>query len=413
MLLINPGNLLFTNQEYIISSDKNYALTDIDSPYISISVHINKKRNDIIMLKGKYKLTGTFDFTIDDPDTIGNIYNYLTDNPNISGGASHNLCEYLTAYILTIEKDEKEIISQTYKSTPSENRNINQIIFDGFIYGISTYITFLKLLTYDEIWDELPYQITLPAIIETGNILNQNMFKYMEIPLQTWGKTVKGPLKFVIDQIINFMNIYGNLFDEGPTVDINKILLETVIGFSMNTIEKADKLKDDVKKINSDLLHIKEKIDKSVKDNVNVLCEEANKVISNKIENLTHQIETFTVNQPICKNIVKEVIQNIDGIIPKMIEDHLNRMLPNSLPDATALNNKISLLEGKIDTLTELYIELSKKINTMSSNDKIPDLGDNKTLNDLEREKNAFDNRSTFHVIDLQSRSPGGRGMDR
>lgn len=137
---------------------------------------------------------------------------------------------------------------------------------DMFFIGLATYMGFLALLEVPEVWDSLPFQFNLPSSVMSGNCLNRNMFRYLEIPLHAARRVAKHPCLFVIDTVLTFINGWGHFFDEGPCLDhqFERSILETIVSFSSALLEHAEQVQQGRKEIKHAVTTIEAEIEEAM-----------------------------------------------------------------------------------------------------------------------------------------------------
>jgi hypothetical protein len=99
----------------------------------------------------------------------------------------------------------------------------------SLVEGIVCYLSFFALAEMESFHDLLPLHFSIPALTE-GNLMNENMFHYMEVPLHSLHHVATSPLQDLVGAILNFINRWGHLFQEGPVVDRSRVIMETMAG---------------------------------------------------------------------------------------------------------------------------------------------------------------------------------------
>lgn len=250
---------------------------------------------------------------LDTMETVGSITYHLTDFDNQS------LITHINELMKKMCSSDLEIIENDWRQRVETDNDVK--ITDIFIMGVATYLGFLALLEIPEMWDEMPFQFTLPTSVMSGNTLNNNMFRYLQHPLAASRKVAPTHLLMMIDLVISFMNSWGDFFDDGPEVEIERSLLETVTGFSHSIIEKADDIrlfKIEMKNhLNESILNIHRKIEEEM-----IMLNNKETLWNAKLNESFKKLEE---KSSIIYNRIDELFEQWSKKISQQIENELDR----------------------------------------------------------------------------------------
>jgi hypothetical protein len=196
---------------------------------------------------------------LDSDETVGCLSYQLCDRDGD--------CSFYQRIKCLIEKMCPADVNAIMESSPFLPQNsIKPKPTDMFFIGLATYLGFLALLEVPEVWDSLPFQFNLPSSVMSGNALNRNMFRYLEIPLHAARRVAKHPSLFVIDIVLTFINGWGHFFDEGPCLDhqFERSILETIVSFSASLLEHAQEVTNGRKEIKQAVTTIEAEIEEAM-----------------------------------------------------------------------------------------------------------------------------------------------------
>lgn len=142
--------------------------------------------------------------------------------------------------------DLEEMVQGTNLSGPTFHPgSVKRAAADLFLVGLVTFLGFVCILDSahgPRFWEVLPFYFTLPACGPCGNLLSQNSFEYFRCSLQAMARLSNGLERNVIDSILAFFNVWGTLFNPGPTFDTNRLVMEVIGGFAEATMERLSML---------------------------------------------------------------------------------------------------------------------------------------------------------------------------
>jgi hypothetical protein len=162
---------------------------------------------------------------IDDEFTFRSLF-YST------GDIGESLLERIVTYMRSLPPDEVSVIIKEY-----EKYIENGVILDGLIAGIAAYMAFLFLNENSVFMNQMPFQFGSPWMVNSGNIVNRNMFQYLSLPLTSLAKVSHDVLLQLILFIQSFINIWDPLFIDGPVIGSSneaRLCVEIISGFSQH-----------------------------------------------------------------------------------------------------------------------------------------------------------------------------------
>jgi hypothetical protein len=171
------------------------------------------------------------------------------------------LLQKITNHINNMNEQDLIVIADRYPSqgiTPNGVPEINtfndylpnslgQRVIDIFIISLAAYLVSIELLINNNEFNELlPFRVSLP--FTSDNILTQNVFRYLLSPCQAYINLLNNDssiIRTIIQNIVEFINVWGHLFEEGTYLDRNGSLIEILDGyysqivFFINKIERS------------------------------------------------------------------------------------------------------------------------------------------------------------------------------
>lgn len=216
---------------------------------------------------------------------LQNVSLFLNSETLKEGSLVDRISQYLTFYN---ESDLSALLLPVLSDTTA-NSTISvptgstvQSGVDGFVVGLVSYLAALKFLLEDNVYRDLPFHFTLPYYNVNENCMNCNMFKYMCYPataIATHG-VVSGS-RILFEQILTFCNEWGPVFDEGPAMDYEPAILDTVSGYCKLTIS-------DLSEFQRQMLYLQDQLSNSeeqIRGTVSVVIEEAKEEIDSTVSN--------------------------------------------------------------------------------------------------------------------------------
>lgn len=141
-------------------------------------------------------------------------------------------------YMNSLDSDVLAVVTQEYSRRLSDCT-----LLEGFVAGLGSYIAFLALLENGAFVGRLPFEFHLPTSLSSGNATNENMFRYISLPLTALRKTLKGSLLQMTTFLEMFINLWAPLFRTGPLIPVQaetRCCIEIVSGISTHFVESAN-----------------------------------------------------------------------------------------------------------------------------------------------------------------------------
>jgi hypothetical protein len=249
---LTPLTIIITSDETRIVTNGSVELYPL--PYIKIQVIPDETYKNIKKIKITYQ----------------DIYDEIT-NPYVFDGVLSSMCgngttmvEKITHYSKDISDEEKEIIMKEYNLYIDDGT-----VLDGFIAGIAVYLSLLYLIENNSF--SIPFEFTTPFSIDSGNMVNRNMFRLMSLPFIALSKTHDAILSQAVKFIQSFINIWEPAFTDGPIINTfneSKLCIEIVTGYSQYTIDQNKQIQEELKIAKQDFISYIEQLRREIKDMV-------------------------------------------------------------------------------------------------------------------------------------------------
>lgn len=204
--------------------------------------------------------------TLSDEGSVGHLGEYLLGPWNDGTGANGeevpgsvredlSLLETLKTIFEGLHEDEKERLSETWGESGSWY-SVEQRMVNLWLLGAGTYLGFIGLLEYPEVWCLLPFPFTLPTLPTLSHALTRECAQYMMLPVRGLWNVSEGLLRSTVDVIISFLHTWGSSFMPGISQDRARAQVETISGYSTAVLEKLgtvesrimEKVEDTLKK---------------------------------------------------------------------------------------------------------------------------------------------------------------------
>jgi len=216
---------------------------------------------------------------------LQNVSLFLNSETLKEGSLVDKISQYLTFY----NENDLSALFLPFLSDTASNSTISvptgssvQKGVDSFVVGLVMYLAALKFLLEDNIYRDLPFHFTLPYYNVNENCMNCNMFKYMCYPataIATHG-VISGS-RILFEQILTFCNEWGPVFDEGPAMDYEPAILDTVSGYCKLTVS-------DLSEFQRQMLYLQDHLSNSeleIRDTVDVVIKETKEEINSTVSN--------------------------------------------------------------------------------------------------------------------------------
>ena len=266
---------------------------------------------DAVYNDGKEELTTTLE------SEIQNLGLFLSSDMLREGTIPEKLSQYLSLFeegdvrgmALTSLRDTSGFIGDP-TDTPE------QMALDAFVIGVAGYMTSLKFLLEDRVYSNLPFPFTLPFHVVNESVLNANTFKYICHPSTAMTTHSQySSTRVLMDQILRFCNEWSPLFDDGPELDMNTAIIDTVSGYCKLSVMEMSEfqrnmlgLRDEMSNIQNQLTSGKEEMKEEmnemkseIQSEVNYMTsgleDKINKIFQEKLENFKEEIRDIFLEE--------------------------------------------------------------------------------------------------------------------
>lgn len=242
---------------------------------------------------------------------VSNISLFLnSESLSQSGSLCEKVSQYLSFYseadvlLMTVPPltDTSGLLTDPTSSSSSMG-------VDAFIIGVCGYMGSMSMLMDEKVYGSIPFPFTLPFHTIGENVLNVNMFKYMSYPCTAVvTHSTYTPSRILFDHILKFCNEWGPLFDEGPPVDMNSSVMDTITGqcklivddmstYQNNMVFMRDELTNVYTEIKDSFDEINERTTKQLLSARDEIKEEMNKYFKEKERRLKREINDFITDK--------------------------------------------------------------------------------------------------------------------
>jgi len=244
--------------------------SSVASPYMAYIVLFIESSEDGQDIKSARAIfnDGNQRYSVTLNSELQNIALFLNSETLKEGTLVDKISQYLSFYN---EDDTSDHVLPFLSDTTGESGistpkgSAAQLGIDAFVIGIVSYLSGLKFLLEDAIYRNLPFHFTLPYYSVNENAMNCNMFKYMSYPATAIAThtTISG-YRILFEQILTFCNEWGPMFDEGPKLDFEPAILDTVAGYCKLTISDLSDFQRQMLYTQDKLNNVDQKITNSV-----------------------------------------------------------------------------------------------------------------------------------------------------
>lgn len=278
----------------------------LEPPYLLLYIEPGESTRSIGAVRAVYH-DGERQFSKSLNNEVQNIGLFLNSETLKEGSLTDKVTQYLSFYSEADVSDmaRNPIIDTSGTIVNPLTDNPLQMGLDAFVIGVSGYLASLKFLLEDDVYSNLPFSFTLPFHTVNENALNTNMFKYMSYPCTAVvTHSTYCSSRLLLDHILRFCNEWGPIFDDGPTLDFNASILDTVSGycklivtdmseFQQNTLT----LRDEMSNLQSELKNGGEEMLENVKSGiqhmVSLLKGELTKEFEDREQTMRSNMEDF------------------------------------------------------------------------------------------------------------------------
>jgi hypothetical protein len=148
-------------------------------------------------------------------------------------GDEQTLYSNVMAYLTSLSAEETMTMEGEYHKTSTRCS-----LIDGFVLGLASYVSFIALHESGSLTEHIPFQFGIPSTINNGNIVNQNMFRHLTLPLTALSKVSDGIILQLVSFVQSFINMWEPLFSPGPIIsstDEARLAMEVISGISQST----------------------------------------------------------------------------------------------------------------------------------------------------------------------------------
>jgi hypothetical protein len=192
-----------------------------------------------------------------------------------------------TSILPALSDDQQRIVS------PNKD-NLPQRILDSFLIHTVTYLASLSLLMKDDIQQRLPFAFSLPYHSLQDQLLNVNVFQYLN-PIAMAGLAAeKGHTSshILFDRIIRFCNEWGHIFNsEGPKLDMQQSLMDTCSGYCSIVVQQASDLQERLDQAQEDVEHTIDCKLETIETRMQDLMDEQKKILHTFKQRLIEEVQ--------------------------------------------------------------------------------------------------------------------------
>lgn len=328
----------------LTSIGESRALTS--EPSLKIQIVPNRNGKDIESISVRYSNPNVTPSRLSEDITDNNIFKSLTYSMKGDGAT---LVDRAIVYMRSIPKDDVSVIAKEYSKYIEDG-----LIIDGLVAGIGAYITFLLLNENGAFVNQMPFQFGSPCTVQSGNVVNHNMFSYLSLPLMALSKTATGILLQLVLFIQSFINIWDPLFSPGPTIGPSneaRMCIEVISGYSTHVTASMAKAQSDYSDTIAKTKDIEERLQEHVDESLKKMRREINNLVIEAKASIRELSLSALSQMGIVDNSIK---QKVAAVIETELGSQIKRRIDDEI---TASHEKIREIVA-IHTVVE-----SKKFN--------------------------------------------------
>lgn len=340
------------------------------STYLKIHVLASEDGQNISCIEFWYMNPNNIVSRLHEEITDSKIYNGLSLSL-VHDGMS--LLQRILQYITILPDEDHTIIKNEYKKYIVQGSSL-----DGLICGIAAYFVFIALNELGVFVNQMPFQFTCPWALNSGYIINQNMFQYLTLPLITLSKINMGSnqiLSQLTNFIYSFINMWSPCFIPGPSINITNethLCTEIMTGLAQHNMTILERTQSQ----NDLLLKSVQGIELRLQNYVDTCLTTLKREIHNFIiDSKTHidelnsnaRIESLITTQftskiePIVTAQIEPIITSVKQELNTMIKEEFNIVKHELAPDTHNITSH-SNLEQDINTLIDSNNEFYTKL---------------------------------------------------
>jgi hypothetical protein len=347
------------------------SVPSLTGPYLKLQIEPTNNGKDIKALKIWYSNPNLIPQRLNEEINDEDIFRSLVYSMR---GEGDSFVDRTTAYIRSIPREEASIIMKEYTKYIEDGT-----ILDGLIAGVGAYMAFLLLNENGIFTNQMPFQFGAPYMVQSGNVVNRNMFQHLSLPFMSLSKVSQNMLLQLVLFIQSFINMWEPLFLDGPNIGVtneSRLCMEIISGFSQYVASSLAKTTLQQEAISKNLESIESRLYSHIDDALNIMRREVNNLIidaRNSIREITTNVNSQLnfVDDSIKDRITKAIESELDTQIKTKIQSEIEGS-NERIRDIIRINVQEQgkdlvkiLVDGKENELRKTIIGLEHRIEVL------------------------------------------------